>query len=121
MSAALAEVREFRTAQQVHDLLVERGEQVALATVYRTLQSMADGGEVDAIRTPDGTSAYRCCSHGHTHHHHLICRNCGHTVEVELGNVEGLMAAVAHRHGFTGVAHEIELYGLCADCSAIAR
>ena len=121
MSAALAEVREFRTAQQVHDLLVERGEQVALATVYRTLQSMADGGEVDAIRTPDGTSAYRCCSHGHTHTHHLICRNCGHTVEVELGNVEGLMAAVAHRHGFTGVAHEIELYGLCADCSAIAR
>lgn len=117
VAAVLAQAREFRTAQQVHDLLSGRGDQVALATVYRTLQTMADVGEVDAIRTPDGTVAYRCCSQVHTHHHHLVCRNCGHTVEVEFGDFEGLVAAVARRNGFTAVAHEIELFGLCERCS----
>lgn len=117
VTETLAAGREFQTAQQVHDRLDEGGERVALATVYRTLQSMAEAGEADVIRTPDGQSAYRFCDHRDTHHHHLICRNCGHTVEVEFGAFEGLVAAVAQRNGFTGVAHEIELYGLCADCS----
>lgn len=114
---ALAESPGFRTAQQVHDLLVERNQRVALATVYRTLQSLAESGEVDSIRTPDGQSAYRSCSQGHTHHHHLICSTCGHTVEIELGSFEGLLADIAHSHGFTAVAHELELFGTCADCA----
>lgn len=119
VAEVLSEVREFHTAQQVHDLLADRHERVALATVYRTLQSMAEAGELDVIRTPEGQTAYRCCSRGHSHHHHMICRRCGHTVEVEFGNFEGLVAALARLHGFTDVAHEIELYGLCAECSKL--
>lgn len=120
VSEVLTGAREFHTAQQVHDRLSARGDQVALATVYRTLQTMADAGELDTIRTPDGQAAYRHCVGGHVHHHHLICRSCGLTVEVEFGNFESLVAAVAANHGFTGVDHEIELYGLCRECSNAA-
>src|SRR5512139_1876497 len=87
---AVAEVlgtfTDFRSAQEIHELLGRRGQQVGLATVYRTLQRLADAGEVDMLRTEDGEAIYRRCSG--THHHHLVCRACGSTVEVEGPTVE---------------------------------
>src|SRR5690554_1048407 len=76
----LGRLAEFRTAAQVHDELRELGDKVGLATVYRALQAMAESGEVDVIRTPEGEAAYRRCSTGH--HHHLVCRRCAATVEI---------------------------------------
>lgn len=111
----LAGLEEFRTAQELHDLLREQGHSIGLATVYRNLQAMADAGEVDMVRTPDGQAAYRLC-HDDAHHHHLICRNCGKTVEVEFGDFEAMVSALAKQYGFHDVAHEIELFGLCDAC-----
>ena len=108
-------VEEFRTASQIHDDLKQLGDRMGLATVYRALQAMVDAGEVDMLRRPDGEAAYRKCSDGH--HHHLVCRNCGAAEEIAAEVVEIWAAEVAKRHGFTDVAHEVELYGLCADCS----
>ena len=119
VSAVLASVSEFRSAQDLHDLLRQRGDAVGLATVYRTLQSLADAGEVDVMRTGDGEAVYRRCSSGH--HHHLVCRTCGRTVEVEGPAVEAWAQAEAQRHGFTDVAHTVEVFGTCADCTAAAR
>ena len=107
---------EFRTAQQVHDQLREVGAKVGLATVYRALQAMAEADEVDVLRTPDGEAAYRRCSSGH--HHHLVCRSCGFSIEIEAHEVEAWAAKVAAAHGFTDTGHELELFGLCRDCVA---
>lgn len=107
----------FLTAQQVHDELRERGVKVGLATVYRNLQAMGDDGQLDAIRAEDGEMAYRRCSTAH--HHHLVCRQCGKVVEIgEDRTIENWAAAVAAEHGFSHTGHELELFGLCADCSA---
>jgi Fur family ferric uptake transcriptional regulator len=111
---ALAVVDDFRSAQDIHDLLRRNGEHVGLSTVYRTLQALADGGEVDVLRTGDGEALYRRCSA--THHHHLVCRSCGRTVEVEGPAVEQWADAVADRHGFTAVSHSLEIFGTCPDC-----
>ncbi|MFV0450976.1 MAG: Fur family transcriptional regulator [Propioniciclava sp.] len=114
----LAATDEFRTAQEIHDLLRNRGESVGLATVYRNLQALADSGQADVVRTPDGQSAYRDCGQAFGHHHHLICRNCGHAEEIELGRVESAVDSLARQYGFTEVGHELELFGICAACSA---
>ena len=106
---------EFRTAQQLHDQLREVGAKVGLATVYRALQAMAEAGEVDVLRTPDGEATYRRCSSGH--HHHLVCRSCGSAVEIAFEGVEERVNAIARENGFTAVDHSIELHGLCAACS----
>lgn len=111
----VASTDEFRTAQQVHDDLRARGDSVGLATVYRALQSMADSGELDAVRQPEGEMAYRACDDD-GHHHHLICRSCGRTVEISAGEVEAWAEQVARSHGFRDAGHELELYGLCGDC-----
>jgi Fur family ferric uptake transcriptional regulator len=89
---------------------------VGLATVYRTLQVLAGSGEVDVLRTADGEAVYRRCR-SDEHHHHLVCRQCGRTVEVEGPAVEAWALSVAGEHGFTDVSHTLEVFGTCGVCS----
>lgn len=110
---------DFRTAQEIHACLADHGEKVSLATVYRVLQQLSEAKAVDVRRSPEGESAFRRCT-VETHHHHLVCRNCGATAEVEAPEVEKWAAGVAEAHGFTQVGHTVELTGLCATCSALA-
>lgn len=111
----LGRSEDFASAQAVHARLRAAGEPVGLATVYRTLQAMADAGAVDVLRTDDGESVYRACDPGH--HHHLVCRSCGRTVQVEGPAVETWASRVAHEHGFTDVTHTVEIFGTCARCA----
>lgn len=113
----LDEVDDFRSAQQLHEALRTRGDGIGLATVYRTLQTLAERGAVDVLRTDDGESLYRRCER-RTHHHHLVCRHCGATVEIEGPSVESWAAMVGSEHGYTEIQHTIELFGTCANCAA---
>lgn len=115
ISDLLDSVDEFRSAQELHEELRRRGAGIGLTTVYRTLQSLADAGSVDVLRTTTGESVYRRCSSGH--HHHLVCRGCGFTVEVEGVAVEQWTRRISADHGFTDVEHTAEIFGLCAGCS----
>jgi len=115
VAAALDEVDEFRSAQELHDMLKHKGDSVGLTTVYRTLQGLADAGEIDVMRLPGGEHMYRRCSQGH--HHHLVCRDCGRTVEVAGPAVESWADKVAGQHGFVDVAHTLEIFGRCPDCA----
>lgn len=110
----LAGATEFCTAQELHARLREAGENVGLATVYRALQAMADAGELDVIRNLEGQAAYRNCSTDH--HHHLICRSCGKTVEVSAPDFEAWAKSVAAEHGFAEIEHSLELFGRCGSC-----
>ncbi|APU16895.1 MULTISPECIES: Fur family transcriptional regulator [Actinoalloteichus] len=105
---------EFRSAQEIHEELRRNGEGIGLTTVYRTLQTLAEAGEVDMLRTDTGEAVYRRCSSHH--HHHLVCRHCGRTVEVEGPAVERWTTRIAEEHGFHRVSHTLEIFGDCADC-----
>ncbi len=111
----LENLSEFRSAQELHDELRRRGEGIGLTTVYRRLQSMAASGLVDTLRTETGEALYRRCSA--QHHHHLVCRRCGATVEVQGKQVETWAAKVANEHKFSEVSHTIEIFGICPQCS----
>lgn len=112
--AELDSSEEFRSAQEIHEALSRSGDRVGLATVYRTLQSLVDSGEADTVQSDGGETVYRRCSS--THHHHLVCRRCGATVEIEGPTVERWAAQVAAEHGYAEVSHTLELFGLCRDC-----
>lgn len=104
----------FISAQDVHSQLRNEGHRIGLTTVYRTLQSLADVGAVDVLRNELGEQMFRSCSD--SHHHHLVCRSCGRTVEIEANIVEDWTRSVASRNGFSDVSHTIELVGVCAAC-----
>jgi len=116
VSAALDELDDFRSAQDLHAMPRERGDGIGLTTVYRTLAAMADAGEVDVLRTADGEAVYRRCSGGH--HHHLVCRSCGRTVEVDGPAVERWATRVAAANGFVDISHTLEVFGTCPSCAA---
>lgn len=99
------------TAQELHEDL----DDVGLATVYRNLGRLAEDGEIDAIRRPNGETAYRACGAGH--HHHLICRECGRVVELHDCSLDDWSRKIAAKHGFVGVEHQAELLGTCEQCA----
>ncbi len=115
--AALDNLPGFCSAQQIHAELRRRGEHIGLTTVYRHLQVLSEEGSVDAIRDDSGETLYRQCGTS-AHHHHLTCRNCGKSVEVEGRAVEQWAERVARDAGFTNVGHTVELFGLCPDCAS---
>jgi len=113
----LDETADFTSAQELHATLRERGSRIGLATVYRTLQAMADDGRVDVIRTDSGESVYRRCGI-EDHHHHLVCRSCGAAVEIARPAVEAWADQVAAEHGYVQVTHTVELFGRCPRCQS---
>jgi len=106
----------FISAQGLHSTLRDTGSPIGLATVYRALADLAVEGEADSLQSPEGESLYRACS-STGHHHHLICRNCGLTVEIGADAVEEWARRVAAEHGFTQAQHVVDVFGLCARCT----
>lgn len=119
VSAAMDTIEDFVSTQELYRLLHKRGESVSLATVYRILQSLADEGKVDVLRNDEGEAIYRRCT-ADTHHHHLLCRHCGKTVEIEAPAVEKWASRIAADHGFTAVDHTVEIFGRCPQCTVAA-
>lgn len=107
---------DFRSAQQIHHELAQLGSGIGLATVYRNLQAMADSGQLDTIRSEDGEALYRLCGN-HDHHHHMVCRKCGYSIDVNALEFENWVDKLAAEHGFTAVEHSADIFGLCTDCS----
>lgn len=117
---ALATSEGFRSAQDIYADIRAEGAKIGLTTVYRALQALADSGEVDVLRTGDGESVYRACRTDE-HHHHLVCRHCGRTVEVEGPAVERWAETVGAEHGFVDVTHTVEVFGTCERCARRAQ
>jgi Fur family ferric uptake transcriptional regulator len=111
----LGTTKGFVSAQELHLKLKNAGSTIGLATVYRALADLAIQNEADSLQSKDGELLYRAC--GTRHHHHLICRKCGKTVEIEADKVEAWADEVAKEHGFTKPSHTIDIFGDCGNCS----
>ena len=117
LAALLDDSSGFRSAQDLFTELRGRGENVGLTTVYNQLGALAEAGEVDAVRTESGEVLYRRCATA-SHHHHLVCRHCGRTIEIEGPEVEQWADRIARAHGFSDVSHTVEVEGTCGECAA---
>lgn len=111
----LAKSEGFVSAQQLHLQLTGAGKKLGLTTVYRALTDLVEQGAADTLVLGDGEMRYRICTP--EHHHHLICGQCGKTVEFDLPGFESQAQTIAQTHGFSAVSHELELIGICADCA----
>jgi Fur family ferric uptake transcriptional regulator len=114
---ALTHAPAFASAQQIHAQLRNTGSRIGLTSVYRALQSLSDDGLVDVLRSDAGEATYRRCGSTH-HHHHLICRTCGATVEVEAPRLERWVADIAQQHGYAVDDHTLEIRGTCSRCTS---
>jgi Fur family ferric uptake transcriptional regulator len=110
----LAREPDDATAQELHKRLVDRGEAIGLATVYRALGTMSEAGVVDALPHGANETCYRLCSD--KHHHHLVCERCHRVIELHGCPAEDWISRRARKEGFTVTGHRLEVTGLCPAC-----
>ena len=89
---------------------------VGRATIFRTLEVLADIGAVERLDLPSGEHAYVGCEPAH--HHHVICSRCGRTDEIDDAGLRSVLREVARRTGYRVDEHRLELFGLCPVCLA---
>jgi Fur family ferric uptake transcriptional regulator len=112
---ALERVQGFVSAQDLHEVIARDGGEVALATVYSQLRKLTEGRVVDVVMTDRGEALYRRCVDD-AHHHHLACRTCGATVEVDAPELERWAHDIAERFDYCDPRHVLELNGICPAC-----
>jgi Fur family ferric uptake transcriptional regulator len=109
------------SAEDVYKILLDLGEEIGLATVYRVLNQFDDAGIVSRHHFEGGKSVFELS--GSTHHDHLVCLKCGKVVEFEDDMIETRQLEIAERNGITLTNHSLYLYGECQDkeqCKAFA-
>lgn len=101
------------SAEDVYKVLLEKGEEFGLATVYRVLTQFEQAGLVQRQNFEGGHAVFEL-DEGE-HHDHIVCVKCGKVVEFCDDTIEERQHAIADEKGFKLVDHSLTLYGECAD------
>ena len=86
------------------------------ATVFRNLDLLTDLETLERLDLPNGEHAYVTCA-PEQHHHHVVCRSCGRSVDVQDSGLQSVVNEIAQRSGFKIDAHRLELFGTCPECA----
>lgn len=112
------------TAENIMIYLHEQGENVGLATVYRTLDKLVSNGTVMKYTVPNGQPAcYKYADesvHGHDHYH-LVCTECGKMIHLECKHLDSISSHILDEHGFSIDNFKTLFYGKCRECSGIVK
>jgi Fur family ferric uptake transcriptional regulator len=102
------------SAEDVYKILLQREEEIGLATVYRVLTQFESAGLVCRHHFEGGQSVFELNRGGH--HDHLVCVKCGKVVEFVEETIEERQRDIAREHGFALEDHSLVIYGLCSGC-----
>lgn len=113
---ALAQVGDHATAEEIFAQVKDRSSAVNIATIYRTLDTLAVEGLVCRTNLWNGQAVYVTSQHGP--HLHLVCRLCGgiHSVLPDL--VQPLAEQLKTQYNFNAELQHLSILGLCAECQA---
>jgi Fur family ferric uptake transcriptional regulator len=98
-------------AEDVYKILLEQGEEIGLATVYRVLNQLDDAGIIHRHHFEGGKSVFELSQK--SHHDHLVCLDCGKVIEFEDPVIEKRQEDIAKENGIELTNHSLYLYGRC--------
>ncbi len=93
---------------------------VGRATVFRSLDVLAELGFVEQIDLPGGGHSFVACAPT-AHHHHLVCSSCGRSTDIAATGLSSILRDVASRSGYRIDSHRLEVFGVCPSCQASSR
>ncbi|TXJ08409.1 MAG: ferric iron uptake transcriptional regulator [Acinetobacter sp.] len=113
--------RHHLSAEDIYKTLLEQGEDVGLATVYRVLTQFETAGIIQRHNFESNHSVFEIMQDDH--HDHLVCHNCNKVVEFTNEIIEQEQHDIAEKYGFTLTGHSLNLYGYCdsPECQDVAR
>lgn len=115
LAGLIAERHGHFTAAELLADAHDQNVKVGRATVFRTLDLMAERGALERLDLPTGGHAYVACV-PEQHHHHVVCRGCGTSVEVDDSGLQAVVRQIGAQSGYRIDNHRLELYGLCPEC-----
>lgn len=89
---------------------------IGRATIFRTLDVLAELHAVERLDLPNGDHAYVACEP--VHHHHIVCSNCGQSRDIDDAGWRAVVRDIERRSGYRIDDHRLELFGRCPDCQA---
>lgn len=104
---------EHLSAEDLYKILLDDGEEIGLATVYRVLNQFDDAGILTRHHFEGGKSVFELANQ--EHHDHIICLKCGKVIEFNEPTIEKLQKEIAERYGVELTHHSLYLYGHCKD------
>ncbi len=104
-------------AEQLLTHLRRQGKSVSRATLYRTLDHLAEAGLVHKHHFDEGHALFEHV-HGRSHHDHMVCDRCGTVIEFVSEEIEALQDQICRQHGFRAERHVHQLFGICRSCLA---
>jgi Fur family transcriptional regulator, ferric uptake regulator len=112
----ILEVSEQRhmSAEDVYKALLESGEEIGLATVYRVLTQFEGAGLVSRLSIDGGHAVFEL--EDGAHHDHLLCVSCNKIEEFVDEVIEQRQRAIAEEKGFKMTEHSLYIYGICKTC-----
>jgi Fur family ferric uptake transcriptional regulator len=112
----LDNVEHHLSAEEIYNIVRETNPEIGLATVYRTLDLLAELEILQKVNFGDGRSRYEFSDTEVHHHHHLICLKCGEVTEFDDDKLEELEAAIGKKSGFKIIDHQAKFFGYCQKC-----
>jgi Fur family ferric uptake transcriptional regulator len=103
------------SALEIEDQLRADGEPIARASIYRTLDLLVDYGLAERVSTGGGGAAFEALHPG-SHHHHLVCDQCGRLVAFNDTGLERAIEKLSDRLGARVESHDVLLRGVCGRC-----
>jgi len=116
VAQTLREARRTVSAAELFGSLRALNPHIGRATVFRSLDVLVDMGLAQRFEGDGHVHLYTSCEP--VHHHHLVCRTCGTTTDIDDAEVEALITSVRRRHRFTLDHHSLDFYGTCARCTS---
>lgn len=114
----LEHAAEHLSAEEVFNIVKRQHPDIGLATVYRTLDLLAELNILERINFGDGRTRYELGQHEVHHHHHMICLGCGRVQEFDADLLESLENILCQKTGFHVTDHQLKFYGYCRECTA---
>src|SRR6266700_8094856 len=109
------ETREHLSIHELHDLVKKKDARIGFTTVYRTLKLLAECGLASEVAFHDGIARYEH-QYNRRSHHHMVCTECGSSVEFFSTEVERLEQEIGRKHHYVTTRHTFQVYGVCEDC-----
>jgi len=104
-----------RSVEDVYHTVRDLDPRIGYTTVYRTMKLLVDCGLAREVDLADGITRYEHL-YNHQHHDHMICMQCGSSIEFYNEEIEAVQDAASEQLGFKVLDHRLQIYGLCKNC-----
>ncbi len=114
------DTRDHLSTDELYRLVRKKDERIGFTTVYRTLKLLSECGLASEVAFNDGIARYEH-QYNRRNHHHMVCTECGSSVEFFSSEIERIEREVGRKHKYITSRHTFQIYGVCENCAKTRR